>query len=136
MLAYTFIISYSICRHSCRHKKVLYFQWFYRFYFVLATNWQQFNVFSLFFVTYQALKPLILLIFATTMFVLFATSTCLRNMNIISIYHIYNIIDIWAFAWTSNFNIYNIYFIYCIMFFYILWTNRGHCPHLLTCFFI
>ena len=99
---------------------------------ILQTKCKQFRMFSYLCKFVKSLKVLILRVFTTAIFVLFPTSTCLGCFNIIAIYGIYNIIVISTLCRYGNINIYNIYCISCIIFFYILWTNRGHCPHLLT----
>ena len=64
-----------------------------------------------------------------TVLIFFTTYTCSGKISIYHIYSILNIIDISGVTKTSNVFIYNIISIYNIINIYILWTNRGLCPH-------
>lgn len=71
-------------------------------------------------------------LFSTTIFIFLPTSTWTCYSHIISIIYIYNIIDISMFLGLGNIYIISIYCIIFIINIYLLWTNRGQCPHPFT----
>ena len=77
-------------------------------------------------------KSLILRSFSATLLVLFPATTRTLYSHIINIIYIYSIIDISMFLGQGKVYIINIYYIIFTINIYLLWTNRGQCPHPFT----